>query len=145
MKSRIKLIENSISEDSEIILWEFLKLIEQFTWKSHEDKSCFKAHKKWKHVEWSKNLKVNTKDVYNNPVLLRKDERQIINSHKHLAIEINKIELEIEIYYSKEGHKYFKLSDFYNWYKCEYSLSNKEEKTDTIIQNYGIESLINIY
>ena len=97
MKKRITLIENSLNEDSEMIVWEFLKLSEQFTWKFHEDKSCFKAHKKWKHIEWSQSLKNNVKDIYNNPQYITEDEKNLIDFHKHFAIQINNIENEIII------------------------------------------------
>ena len=145
MKKRITLIENSLNEDSEMIVWEFLKLSEQFTWKFHEDKSCFKAHKKWKHIEWSQSLKNNVKDIYNNPQYITEDEKSLIDFHKHFAIQINNIENEIDIYYRNNGNKYQKLSDFYNWYKNENNIKTKEAPADKFLNELGIESLMNLY
>ena len=145
VKNILQLVENSISEDSEITIWEFLKLTEQFVWKSHEGKSCFKVHKKWKHIEWSQGLKKKTKDIYNNPHYLTKDQLDLIDFHKYLAIEINKIEIEIALFYSSGGHKYQKLSEFNEWYIKEYNINFKTIAEDKNIKNYGIESLMNLY
>ena len=46
MKDRNLLIENTIAEDKDILLWEFLNLTEVLKWKTHENKACKKVHKK---------------------------------------------------------------------------------------------------
>ena len=49
MKDRNLLIEKTITEDKDILLWEFLNLTEVLKWKTHENKTCKKVHKKWIH------------------------------------------------------------------------------------------------
>ena len=89
--------------------------------------------------------KKKTKDIYNNPHYLTKDQLDLIDFHKCLAIEINKIEIEITLFYSSGGHKYQKLSEFNEWYIKEYNINSKTIAEDNNIKNYGIESLMNLY
>ena len=58
MKDRNLLIEKTITEDKDILLWEFLNLTEVLKWKTHENKTCKKVHKKWIHKEWADRLKI---------------------------------------------------------------------------------------
>jgi len=143
MKDRNSLIEKTITEDKDILLWEFLNLTEALKRKTHENKTCKKIHKKWNHKEWADRLKIpnpNNYKKYNyfNPT--KTDELDVV---KNIAELLYDIELEIEKYYiNSNGNKYHKLSEFYNWFTNEKKLNLNTKINQGFPSNQSIENLI---
>ena len=62
---------------------------------------------------------------------------------KKIANLIDDIEIEIEKYYAnKNGNKYNKLSEFYNWFIQEKKLNLKTNLKSEFPSNQSIENLI---
>ena len=83
-------------------------------------------------------LNINKKYNYFNPA--KTDELDVA---KNIAELLYDIELEIEKYYiNRNGNKYHKLSEFYNWFTNEKKLNLNTKLNQEFPSNQSIESLI---
>jgi len=143
MKNRNLLIEKTITEDKDILLWEFLNLTEVLKWKTHENKTCKKVHKKWIHKEWADRLKIPNPNNYKEYDYFNPAKTDEFDMTKKIANLLNDIEIEIEKYYiNNDGNKYHKLSEFYNWFIQSRKLNLKAKLNSEFPSNQSIESLI---
>ena len=143
MKDRNLLIEKTITEDKDILLWEFLNLTEVLKSKTHENKTCKKVHKKWIHKEWADRLKIPNPNNYKEYDYFNPAKTDEFDMTKKIANLLNDIEIEIEKYYiNKNGNKYHKLSEFYNWFIQSRKLNLKAKLNSEFPSNQSIESLI---
>jgi len=143
MKDRNLLIEKTITEDKDILLWEFLNLTEVLKWKTHENKTCKKVHKKWIHKEWADRLKIPNPNNYKEYDYFNPAKADEFDMTKKIANLLNDIEIEIEKYYiNNNGNKYHKLSEFYNWFIQSRKLNLKAKLNSEFPSNQSIESLI---
>ena len=143
MKDRNLLIEKTITEDKDILLWEFLNLTEVLKWKTHENKTCKKVHKKWIHKEWADRLKIPNPNNYKEYDYFNPAKTDEFDMTKKIANLLNDIEIEIEKYYiNNNGNKYHKLSEFYNCFIQSKKLNLKAKLNSEFPSNQSIESLI---
>ena len=143
MKDRNLLIEKTITEDKDMLLWEFLNLTEILKWKTHDNKACKKVHKKWIHKEWADRLKIPNSNNYKEYDYFNPVKTDLFDMTKKIANLIDDIEIEIEKYYAnKNGNKYNKLSEFYNWFIQEKKLNLKTNLKSEFPSNQSIENLI---
>ena len=143
MKDRNSLIEKTITEDKDILLWEFLNLTEALKRKTHENKTCKKIHKKWNHKEWADRLKIPNPNNYKKYNYFNPAKTDELDVAKKIAELLYDIELEIEKYYiNSNGNKYHKLSEFYNWFTNEKKLNLNTKLNQEFPSNQSIESLI---
>ena len=143
MKDRNLLIEKTITEDKDILLWEFLNLTETLKWKTHENKACKKVHKKWGHQEWAGRLKLPSPNNYKEFDYFNPGKTDELDIAKKIAELLYDIEVEIEKYYiNRKGNKYNKLSEFYNWYTQKNKLNLMTKLNQEFPSNHSIESLI---
>ena len=143
MKDRNLLIEKTITEDKDILLWEFLNLTEVLKWKTHENKTCKKVHKKWIHKEWADRLKIPNPNNYKEYDYFNPAKTDEFDMTKKIANLLNDIDIEIEKYYiNNDGNKYHKLSEFYNWFIQSRKLNLKAKLNSEFPSNQSIESLI---
>jgi len=143
MKDRNLLIEKTIAEDKDILLWEFLNLTEILKWKTHENKACKKVHKKWEHKEWADRLKIPNPNNYKEYDYFNPAKTDQFDITKQIANLLYDIDIEIEKYYkNKNGNKYHKLSEFYSWFLNEKELNLMTEFHSKFPSNQSIESLI---
>ncbi len=143
MKDRNLLIEKTIAEDKDILLWEFLNLTKILKWKTHENKACKKVHKKWEHKEWADRLKIPNPNNYKEYDYFNPTKTDQFDITKQIADLLYDIDIEIEKYYTnKNGNKYHKLSEFYSWFLNEKELNLMTEFHSKFPSNQSIESLI---
>ena len=143
MKDRNSLIEKTITEDKDILLWEFLNLTEALKRKTHENKTCKKIHKKWNHKEWADRLKIPNPNNYKKYNYFNPAKTDELDVAKKIADLLYDIEVEIEKYYiNRNGNKYHKLSEFYNWFTNEKKLNLNTKLNQEFPSNQSIESLI---
>ena len=136
MKDRNLLIEKTIAEDKDILLWEFLNLTEILKWKTHENK-------KWEHKEWADRLKIPNPNNYKEYDYFNPTKTDQFDITKQIANLLYDIYIEIEKYYkNKNGNKYHKLSEFYSWFLNEKELNLMTEFHSKFPSNQSIESLI---